>query len=134
MNTTPRGNGIGVHWGCSSTGISGYGNLVITSAGLTLEADTATAIDGAGYVVTDVTYNQRESATLEVWFSGSADTLNVTIASGSVPEPGDSITIADATATIYAGSNWIAGSTSITRVNNDLAKASTALRRYAKIS
>ena len=133
MNTTPRNNGVGVHWGVSSTSITGYGILSITGTSQGLDGDTATATNGNGFVVTEVTYNHRETATLDVWFSGSASSTNITIASASVPQPGDLVTIVDSVDTGLAGTNWIAGSMNINRSATDLAKASVSLRRYALI-
>lgn len=134
MYNVPKNNGIGVHWGVSSTGITGYGSLAINGTTQGLEADTATATDGDGFVVADVTYNHRETATLETWVSGSADAVNATVAQANLPQTGDQLTITDSVYTLFAGSNWIVGSVGVTRAATDLAKASISLRRYAKIS
>jgi hypothetical protein len=133
MNATPRNVGVGVHWGVNSTGITGYGTLVLNSAGINFEADTVTAADAYGYVVSEVSYNHRESANLEVWISGSSAATNASVPSGSVPQPGDTVTLTDSVATAYAGTNWIAGNASINRVNNSYATATVPLHRYAKI-
>lgn len=132
MTSIPRLNGVGCHWGVSSTGITGFGALVLTSTDQTSEADTETAADGNGYVVTEVTYNHRESCTLETWVSGSG--ASVTIASSSYPQPGDKVTITDTIATGFAGSDWIAGGASVRRSNTSMAKVSIPLHRFAKIT
>ena len=133
MTNAPKFNGAGVHWGVSSTGLSGYGKLVLTSADQASEGDIETAQDPYGYVVTDVTYNHRETATLEVWFSGSTASGALAIAPTDYPQPGDTVTITDSVNTSVSGSNWIAGNGSVKRSNTSLAKASIQLRRYAKI-
>jgi hypothetical protein len=132
MTTSPKFAGVGCHWGVSSTGLTGYGALVLTGTDQSMEADTETAQDATGYVVTDVTYNHRETATLETWISGSSGG-NVVVASTSYPQPGDTVTITDSVNTGLAGSTWIAGGVSVRRSNTSLAKVSIPLRRYAKI-
>lgn len=132
MTTTPKFAGIGCLWGVSSVGITGYGALVIQSTDQSSDADTETAQDPTGFVVTDVTYNHRETATLETWMSGSSGGA-ITLASSSYPQPGDTVTITDATNTALAGTTWIAGTATVRRSNTSLAKVSIQLRRYAKI-
>ncbi len=134
MKTSPDINNVGVHWGVTSTGLTGYGTLVLTGTDQTIEGDTEMAADASGYTVTHVTFNHKETATLETWVSGSANASNATIATATVPAPGDKITITDSVNTILSGSNWIVGSTNVKRVNNSFAKASTSLMRFAKIS
>lgn len=133
MTTAPKFAGVGVHWGVNSTGITGFGALVITSTDQSMEADTETATDPFGYVVTDITYNHRETATLETWISGSSGGGAVVVANTSYPQPGDTVTIVDAVATGLAGTTWIAGGASVRRSNTSMAKVSIPLRRYAKI-
>lgn len=132
MTSTPKFAGTGCHWGVSSTGITGFGALVINSTDQSMEADTETAMDPYGYVVTDVTYNHRETATLETWLSGSSGGA-VVVASSSYPQPGDTVTITDAVNTGLAGTTWIAGGATVRRSNTSMAKISVPLRRYAKI-
>lgn len=132
MTSTPKFAGTGCHWGVSSTGITGFGALVLTSTDQASEADTETAQDAYGYVVTDVTYNHRETATLETWVSGSSGGA-VVVASSSYPQPGDTVTITDTVNTGLAGTTWIAGGATVRRSNTSMAKVSVPLRRYAKI-
>ncbi len=134
MKTTPDISSVGVHWAVTSTGLTGYSTLVLNSTDHTLEADMETATDAGGYVVTTVTYNHRESVTLETWVSGSAGASNASIITATVPAPGDKFTITDSVNTIISGSAWIAGSSTIKRANNTFAKVSTTATRYAKIT
>lgn len=133
MTTAPKFAGTGCHWGVSSTGLTGYGALILTSTDQTSEADTETAMDPTGYVVTDATYNHRETATLETWVSGSSGGA-VVVASTSYPQPGDTVTITDTVNTSISGSTWIAGGATVRRSNTTMAKVSIPLRRYAKIA
>jgi hypothetical protein len=134
MYTGPKFNGTGCHWGVSTTGITGYGALVITSTEHSMTSDTETARNGAGYVTAHVTYNHGQEATLETWISGSAGTGNVTISIASHPQPGDMITIVDAVNTSLSGSNWIAGNAKVSRSNTSLAKISIPLTRFALLT
>jgi len=134
MKSTPDINTVGVHWGVTSTGLTGFGSLVLNGTDQTLEADQEMASDASGYVVSHVTYNHKESATLETWVSGSANASNATIAASTVPEPGSKLTITDSVATVLSGSNWIVGSSAVKRVNNSFARITTNLVRFAKIS
>lgn len=134
MTNAPKINGVGCHWGVSSTGISGFGALVLTSTDHNMESDVETAQDPSGYVTIDVTYNHRETATLQTWISGSTpDVGNTTIATTTYPQPGDVVTIADTVDTAIAGTDWIAGNASVSRSNTSLARVSIPLRRYAKL-
>jgi hypothetical protein len=134
MTSSPKFAGVNVHWAVSSTGITGFGKMVLTGTDHSSDADTETAQDPYGYVVTDVTYNHRETATLEVWFSGSSSPSGaLTIVPSDYPQPGDTVTLTDTVNTAISGSNWIAGNASVKRSNTSLAKATVSLRRYAKI-
>lgn len=134
MKISPDINGVGIHWGVTSTGLTGFGSLTITDTDQGLEADTATAEGADGYTLTHVTFNHRETANLTTWVSGSAGISNATIAASTVPAPGDKITITDSVNTLISGSNWIVGNSSVKRANKDLARVSTSLTRLAKIS
>ncbi len=134
MYNTPQVNGIGCKWGVATTGLNGYGALILQSIGQTLESDNELIKDQNGYTVTRVDYDHRETATLEAWISGSSDSASASVTTASVPQPGDSITITDSVWTALSGSNWIAGNVSLNGSNVGYVKVSIALTRYAKIS
>ncbi len=133
MKTSADNNGNGVHWGVSSTGLTGFSNLILNGTDQTVEADTETASDSNGYVVTEVTYNHKETATLETWVSGSTGSKTASITTTNIPQPGDKLTVTDSVNTAISGSSWIVGSSNIKRANNTFAKVSTSLKRFALI-
>lgn len=134
MYNTPQVNGVGIHWGVSSTGLTGYGWLLLQSTTHNLESEVERVQDSNGYTVTVVNYDHKETATLETIITGSADSATVGITVASVPQPGDSLTVTDSTYTLVSGSQWICGNPSISRGNTTFAKVSIPLTRYAKIS
>jgi hypothetical protein len=134
MYSTPQVNGIGCKWGVGTTGLTGYGHLVLQSVGQTLESDNELIKDQNGFTVTRVDYDHRESATLEAWVTGSTNSGSASIGSTTVPQPGDKLTITDSVWTLLSGSNWVCGNTSINGSNAGYVKVSIPLTRYAKIS
>jgi hypothetical protein len=130
MDNTPTFAG-GCHWGVASTGITGFGKLKLNGTSLTVESDTATATDGDGYVVVEANYNQRQTANLECWISGSTVSGAVTITDSDYPQPGAVVTLTDAVSTDING-KWIAGSPSVSR--GQIAKVTVPLHRFARMT
>lgn len=130
MTNAPKFYGSGCHWGITSTGITGFGKMQFTGTSQNSEADTETAKNGDGYDTIEVTYNHRQTANLDFWFSSSIVNGALEIAQADYPQPGDTVVITDTIDTDMSG-NWIAGNTSITR--GTIAKGSVSLHRFAKM-
>lgn len=127
--TTPVHKGVGVHWGVSSTGCTGFGTFALQSRDLSKRADSEVIQDATGFATNKTFFNHTDSATLEVVFTGSSGgNLTPTIA-----EIGDTLTITDSVFTQIAGTTWIVEDVSVRSSNTTAMRATVNLTKYPKI-
>ena len=87
--STPVHKGVGVHWACSSTGVTGFGTFSMQSRDFNKRADSEVIQDATGFATNKTYFNHMDQATMEVVVTGSAGgNLTPTIA-----EVGDVIRI-----------------------------------------
>lgn len=131
LSNIPVVRGVGVHWGVSTTGVTGAGTFKLQSTDHNQGSDSDIVHDASGFAVNKTYYNFNESATLDVVVTGSANSASV---APTLAKPSDIITITDSVYTQLAGTDWLVDSVSIKRSNTSAMRVTYSLTRYPLIT
>lgn len=128
--SSPVHKGVGVHWGVTSTGCTGFGTFVLQSRDFSKRADSEVIQNASGFTVNKTFFNHNDSATLEVVVTGSSGGAVAPV----LAEVGDVVTITDSTFTNIAGTNWLVEDVSSRSSNTSAMRLSFSLTKYPLIT
>jgi hypothetical protein len=123
-------NGVGAHWGVSSTTCTAFGTFKLQSRDHKKKSETEMVKDADGVTVSKIFFDPSQEATFEYIPTSATATGSVT---PTMPAIGDKLTVAD---TIYpiSASNWLVDEVSTKSSNTSVMKVTVQLSQYPQIT